>query len=248
MVMDKLGKRVSEYPKATIVTNVIITLIAVGCILIIGLEQEFSEESFMPENEMVQASDEISAEYTSTAQVSILVKSKNDDLLTRNGLLEIMQIEQQIINDDKVRPNLENPNNTASNVNSIVDIIAQMAFLQYNASLENLSDNEIKQLIFGLLSSNETSPQIKGMFSFMLTKDFNPLDPNGIKAKGTMIIFIMNRNYYESWIIDCSVYPYKLIISITFDNRKTFKHMLFSNFRHHCCITVFSFHSLLFSV
>ncbi len=197
MVMDKLGKRVSEYPKATIVTNVIITLIAVGCILIIGLEQEFSEESFMPENEMVQASDEISAEYTSTAQVSILVKSKNDDLLTRNGLLEIMQIEQQIINDDKVRPNLENPNNTASNVNSIVDIIAQMAFLQYNASLENLSDNEIKQLIFGLLSSNETSPQIKGMFSFMLTKDFNPLDPNGIKAKGTMIIFIMNPSKAE---------------------------------------------------
>jgi len=195
--MNRLGKRVSEYPKATIVTNVIITLIAVGFILIIGLEQEFSEESFMPENEMVQASDEISAEYTSTAQVSILVKSKNDDILTKNGLLEMMQIQQKIINDDKVKHVLENPDIPALNVNSVTDIIAQMAFLQYNASLGNLSDNEIKQLIFGLLSSNETSPQLKGMFSYMLTKEFNPSELNGIKAKGTMIIFIMNESKAE---------------------------------------------------
>jgi predicted RND superfamily exporter protein len=197
MVMDKLGIRVSENPKLSIFIIVVITLLALGCIQIFGIDSEFSEESFMPENEMVQASDEISAEYTSTAQVSILVKSKNGDLLTKDSLLEIMQIEQQIINDEKVRPNLENPDVPSLNVNSVADIIAQMAFLQYNAPLENLSDNEIKQLIFELLSSNETSPQIKGMFSFMLTKDFNPMDPNRIKAKGTMIIFIMNASKAE---------------------------------------------------
>ena len=197
MVMDKLGIRVSEYPKLSITIIIIITLVALGCIQIFGLEQEFSEESFMPENEMVQASNEISDEYTSTAQVSILVKSKHGDILTKNSLLEIMQIEQAIINDEKVRPTLENPETPSLNVNSVADLISQMAFLQYNTSLENLSDNDIKQLIFGLLSSNETSPQIKGMFSFMLTKDLNPNDINGIKAKGTMIIFIMNASKAE---------------------------------------------------
>ena len=41
MIMDILGKRVSKYPKATIVTIVMITLIAIGSMQIFGIEQEF---------------------------------------------------------------------------------------------------------------------------------------------------------------------------------------------------------------
>ncbi len=200
MVMDKLGKRVSDYPKATVVTVVVITMIAVGLMLFFGIDTEFSEESFMPEDEMVQTSNEISEEYTSTAQVSILVKSKNGDLLTKDSLLEIIQIEQSIINDETVRPTLENPDVPALNVNSIADIIAHNASELYNEPnepLQSLSDSKIKDLIFNLLNSNETSPQIRGMFSFMLTKDFDSKDINGIKAKGTLIIFIMNASKAE---------------------------------------------------
>jgi len=42
MIMDKFGKKVSKYPKATIVTIVVITLIAMGSMQIFGIEQEFS--------------------------------------------------------------------------------------------------------------------------------------------------------------------------------------------------------------
>ena len=204
MIMDGLGKRVSGYPKATIVAIVMITLIAIGSIQIFGIEQEFSEESFMPDMEIVKASNEISEDYTATYSVSILVKSKNGDVLTSDALVEMLQIEKAIINDSKIMPTLENtnPEMLPTNVNSVADIIAQMALAQNipNPTMEqkifaiqSMSDFDIKQLIGEILSSNQTPPMIKGMFSMMLTKDFDPAKGE-FKAKGTIIMVNLNAS------------------------------------------------------
>jgi predicted RND superfamily exporter protein len=206
MVMDQLGKRVSEYPKATIVTIIVITLLALGSIVFFGIDQEFSEEAFLPDMEISRASNEITDEYTATSSVSILVKSKSGDLLTSTGLVEILQIENKLVNDSKIVRALENPALPSANVNSVADIIAQMALVQQNVTfpnmdqkifiIQNMNDNDIKQLVIGIFSSNQTLQQIKGMFSFMLTKEFNPTTGNiqDIKAKGTMIIISMNSS------------------------------------------------------
>jgi predicted RND superfamily exporter protein len=203
MVMNQLGKRVSEHPKAAIVIITVITLIALGSMVFFGIEQEFSEESFLPDMEISQASNEISDEYTSTSSISILVKATKGDVLTSNGLVEILTIEKEIINHSDIVPVLENPILPSANVNSVADIIAQMALVQENITfptmdqkiftIQSMNDDQIKQLIVGILSSNQTLPQIKGMFSFMLTKDFDPLT-NNIKAKGTMIVINMNAS------------------------------------------------------
>ncbi len=200
--MDRLGKGVSEYPKISIVTIVVITLIALGCIQIFGIDQEFSEESFMPDMELVQASNEISEKYTATSRISILVKSKNDDVLTKNALVDMLEVEKAIVNNSKIIPALETPDMPSINVNSVADIVAQMA-LSENAmfptmdekisAIQNMPDEQIKQLIAGMLSSNQTSPELAGMFTLMLTKDFDPAN-NVIKAKGTMIIVNMNAS------------------------------------------------------
>jgi len=203
MIMDGLGKRVSKYPKATIVTIVVITLIAMGSMQIFGIEQEFSEESFMPEMEIAKASDEISEKYITTSSVSILVKSKDNDVLTSNNLAEMLQIEKAIIDDSVIIPILDTPEMPSVNVNSVADIIAQMALLQQNITIptmdqkifaiQSMNDNQIKQLISGILSSDQTPPEVKGMFSMMLTKDFDPAKGE-IKAKGTMIIISLNAS------------------------------------------------------
>ena len=105
MIMDRFGKKVSNYPKATIVIIVAITLLAMFSMQFFGIDQEFSEESFMPEMEIAQASDEISTDFTTTASVSILVKSKDNDILTSNNLVEMLQIENAIISDPDILPN-----------------------------------------------------------------------------------------------------------------------------------------------
>jgi len=81
MLMDNLGKKVSKYPKIAILLIIVITIAAMGSIGYFGIDQEFSEESFMPDMEMVIASEEISEKFTTTSRVSILVKSKNNDVL-----------------------------------------------------------------------------------------------------------------------------------------------------------------------
>ena len=203
MIMDGLGKRVSKYPKATIVTIVVITLIAMGSMQIFGIEQEFSEESFMPEMEIAKASDEISEKYITTSSVSILVKSKDNDVLTSNNLVEMLQIEKAIIDDSVIIPTLDTPEMPSVNVNSVADIIAQMALLQQNITIptmdqkifaiQSMNDDQIKLLISGILSSEQTPLEVKGIFSMMLTKDFDPANGE-IKAKGTMIIISLNAS------------------------------------------------------
>ena len=203
MIMDKFGKKVSQYPKVTIATIVIITLIAMGSMQIFGIEQEFSEESFMPEMEIAKASDEISEKYITTVSVSILVKSKDNDVLTSNNLAEMLQIEKAIIDDSTIIPTLDTPEMPSVNVNSVADIVAQMALLQQDITIptmdqkidmiQNMSDAQIKQLISGILSSDQTPIEVKGIFSMILTKDFDPTKGE-FKAKGTMIIISLNAS------------------------------------------------------
>jgi predicted RND superfamily exporter protein len=201
MIMDRFGKKVSKYPKATIVIVVAITLTAMFSMQFFGIEQDFSEESFMPEMEIAQASDEISADFTTTASVSILVKSKDNDVLTADNLVEMLQIENSIITDPDIIPNLDTPEMPSMNVNSVADIIAQMALLQQNITsptmqekiftIQSMSDIQIKMLISGILSSNETPIEVKAMFSMFLTKDFDPTNGD-INAKGALIIVSLN--------------------------------------------------------
>ncbi len=203
MIMDKFGKKVSKYPKATIVTIVVITLIAMGSMQIFGIEQEFSEESFMPDMEIAKTSDEISEKYITTSSVSILVKSKDNDVFTSNNLVEMLQIEKAIIEDSTIIPTLDTPEMPSVNVNSVADIVAQMALLQQNITIptmdqkidmmQSMNDAQIKQLISGILISDQTPIEVKGIFSMILTKDFDPTKGE-FKAKGTMIIINLNAS------------------------------------------------------
>jgi len=203
MIMDGLGKRVSNYPKVTIAVIIVITMFAAGSIQIFGIDQEFSEESFMPEMDIVKASDEISEDYTATYSVSVLVKSKNNDVLTSDVLVEMLQIEEAIINDSEIIPTLETPEIPSLNVNSVADIIAQTALAKQNITfptmkqkidaIQSMDNEQIKELVKELLSSNETPPMVKGMFPMMLTKDFN-LAAGNIKAKGTIIMISLNAS------------------------------------------------------
>lgn len=204
MIMEALGKKVSSYPKTTIMATILITMIAVGCIQVIGINQEFSEESFMPEMEVVKASEEISDNYTGSYTVSILVKSMNENLLTSDGLVDMLRVEKAIIEDPLIIPILDTPETPSVNINSIADIIAQMALIQQNVTfpnidqkivaLQNMNNNQIKQLITSILLSNQTPLEIKGMFSVILTKDFD-LSTGNIKAQGTIILVSLNASY-----------------------------------------------------
>jgi predicted RND superfamily exporter protein len=210
MVTERLGKQISRHPKVAIATAVMVTLIAVGCIQLFGIEQEFSEDAFLPQIEIVQASEEISENYTATYSISILVKSKNGDILTSEGLRDMLHIEKAISDDIELIPALEIPEDPASNMNSVADMVAQMALIQQGILVptleqkifvvENVDDYQIKHTIAEMLNSSLTPPEIKGMFSILLTKDFDPADKT-LRAKGTIIMTSLNASWFAQGFV-----------------------------------------------
>ena len=146
-MLDRLGRGVSKHPKTTIVIIISITLLAFLSMQINGVDQEFSEESFLPDMDVVIASNEISEDFLSTYSVTLLVKSKNDDVLTSDSLVEILEIEKAIAENDDVKPILENPSNPSSNINSVADIIAQSVLSAQGNFLPTM-DEKISALSF----------------------------------------------------------------------------------------------------
>ena len=138
-------------------------------IQIFGINQEFSEESFMPNMEMAEASEEISEKFTSIGSISILVKSKNKDVLTTDDLVEILQIEKKVIS-KLTNENTDKNTDSYISVNSVADIIAQTALFPTGNTnptidekivvIQNMNDDEIKQTVIGLFTSDQTSPEI----------------------------------------------------------------------------------------
>jgi predicted RND superfamily exporter protein len=208
MVVKSIGDRVSKYPKATIVIILSISFIAMSFIVVLGIDQEFSESSFMPDHEVVQAQEAVSDLFSTSNvySVSILIKGRNGDVLTSSVLAEMLIMERDIVNDTEIVPTLMVPEIPSTNANSVADIIAQSALAAQNITnptfdqkimvIQSMNDAQIKQAISGILASNFTPLQVKGMFSLMLTKDFAP-ESGVIQAKGTIIFITLNGTLNE---------------------------------------------------
>ena len=64
-----------------------------------------SEDAWLPENELAGTIEDLSENYGSNvAFLQILVKGENDNVLTKEGLLDILQMEKQIAENDTVQP------------------------------------------------------------------------------------------------------------------------------------------------
>ena len=92
----RIGEIVSKNRKKGITVIIFFTLIFSGIILIKGIKYELEEESFLPENEIVEENERIIMEYTNEYTVPILVKSKNGNVLEKNDLVEMLNVEKQI--------------------------------------------------------------------------------------------------------------------------------------------------------
>lgn len=197
-MMEKLGGHIANHPFAAISIVLLITIASAASVAHFGLQQEFSEDTFMPDLAIVRANSEIAANFTSTYDISILVKSPDDDLLTRDALVEMLEMEQAIA-DSSIKNELFTPATPAYSIGSVADIISQFVLQQRGvenptydekiAALQGMNDSDIKNTIKVMLSPFFPYPQIKTMLSMSLTKEFNE---SNIRAKGSIIRVSMN--------------------------------------------------------
>ena len=192
-MLEKVGRTIASHPWMAIGIVILLTFTSLASIAYFGLQQEFSEETFMPDVEEVKANEEISNNFTSTYDVTILVKPKNDDLLTKNALIEMLEIEKAIAN-SSLKQKLYTPLAPSYSIGSVADIVSQVILQQRGvesptydekiATIQQMNDSQIKDTIKSFLINPFVPADIKAMFKMSLTKDFNL---SGLKAKGSII-------------------------------------------------------------
>jgi len=96
--MNRAGESVSKRPAVPLIVLAIITAAALGMIAMNPPSFGMDEGSFMPDNEMIRASNIISEEFTSSASVMSLVdaRSAGDDIFTKDAFLDILGYERSL--------------------------------------------------------------------------------------------------------------------------------------------------------
>jgi len=169
MALKKLGEVVTQFPVQTIVLIIVVTALLGSAFVFFGTEMEVSEDTYLPDTELTRAYAEIGAEYSSTNPVQVIVRGTGGDVLTRDSLLDMLNIEKAFLDDDDLSSTFATPDNLQESVSSIADIIvlgnmtldAREQFLgmigYLVGVLEPLSYDGFNSLILGLNSSVSSS-------------------------------------------------------------------------------------------
>lgn len=117
--MRALGKIVSRRPVAVLIIILLIT--AVFGYYASQMKMNASLETFLPEDEMVNASRKIGEEFGSTDIMEIVIADNNT--VDKESLEDMLKLKQALLNDEKIVENLKTPSYPENSVLSPADVI-----------------------------------------------------------------------------------------------------------------------------
>ncbi|RLF51326.1 MAG: hypothetical protein DRN11_02975 [Thermoplasmata archaeon] len=148
-------------------------------ILFNGIKYEFNEESFLPDNDVVRANKEVLTEYKDYYYVVVLAKSRDGNILNKEDMLEILEIEK------KVNESLNAKSFSFADFISSIFLMNENKEINYENRIEVMErkgNEDIKQLLHFLSKIIPSS-----YLSIFLSNDFD-----GEKANATIIQFSLN--------------------------------------------------------
>jgi len=170
---------IRKNPKAAIFVTLAITMFFLISIIFNGIKYEFNEESFLPNNEIVKANNEILTEYEDHYYVVVLAKSKDGNILNKEDMLEILEIEKKV--------------NESLNAKSFsfADFVSSIFLINENREINY--ENKIKVIE---KKSNEDIKQLLRFFSKIIPSSYVSIflsnDFDGERANATIIQFSLN--------------------------------------------------------
>ena len=161
MLLQKIAEIVAKKPLAIVVGVIVITILMVAQMALNPQDGTVSQSSFLPDNEVISALEDIGDKFVTEYPVDILVYSKNDDILTSDAFVEILEIEIALIENELIANNSLTPSNPSTDIVAIPNYLAP--FVEGDASdLQQLKD----------IYANKTDQEIKDAFN---TAKENPL-------------------------------------------------------------------------
>jgi len=174
-LVDSIRKK----PRFAIAIVLSITMIFSLSILFNGIKYEFNEESFLPDNDVVRANKEVLTEYKDYYYVVVLAKSRDGNILNKEDMLEILEIEK------KVNESLNAKSFSFADFISSIFLMNENKEINYENRIEVMErkgNEDIKQLLHFLSKIIPSS-----YLSIFLSNDFD-----GEKANATIIQFSLN--------------------------------------------------------
>ncbi len=194
MLLQKIAEIVAKKPLAIVVGVIVITILMVAQMALNPQDGTVSQSSFLPDNEVISALEDIGDKFVTEYPVDILVYSKNDDILTSDAFVEILEIEIALIENELITNNSLTPSNPSTDLVAIPNYLAP--FVEGDASdLQQLKD----------IYANKTDQEIKDAFN---TAKENPLLAGAVinilgeydgdnSAKATKITFKFDNSQRE---------------------------------------------------
>jgi len=227
MVLQKIGETVTKKPLAIVVGVIVITILMVAQIALNPQDGTVSQSSFLPDNEVISALEDIGDKFSTEYPVDILVYSKNDDILTSDAFVEILEIEIALIENDLVANNSLTPSNPSTDTVAIPNYLAP--FVEGDASdLQQLKDiyaDKTDQEIKDAFNAAKENPLLAGAVINILGE----YDGNN-SGKATKITFKFDNSQREG---EGTAEAFDRMVSVELEMADVIKGMKFESIEPH---------------
>ncbi len=99
MITEKVGRFATRFPWLGIAIILLITGASMMAQVLMPMEESFDQEDFMPDMEVAIAHSEYQDKFTSTYTYIVLVRSDDDDMVTKQGFLDTINLSNEIAKD-----------------------------------------------------------------------------------------------------------------------------------------------------
>ena len=151
MVLAKIAENVNKNPKTTVGIVLFVTFLMIAQLALNPQDGTISQSSFLPDNEVISALNDIGDKFSTEYPVDTLIYSNDKDILTSVAFVEILEIEIALISNELIANNSMTPSNPSTDISAIPNYLAP--FVGGDASdLEQLKEiyarQGLKYLIF----------------------------------------------------------------------------------------------------
>ena len=186
-----------------------------------------SQSSFLPDNEVISALEDIGDKFVTEYPVDLLVYSKNDDILTSDAFVEILEIEIAMIENELVANNSLTPSNPSTDIVALPNYLAP--FVEGDASdlpqLKDIYADKTDQEIKDAFDAAKENPLLTGAVTTILGE----YDGNN-SAKATKITFKFDNSQREG---EGTAEAFDRMVSVELEMDDVVKGMKFESIEAH---------------
>jgi len=171
MITERVGKFTTRHPWVGIIMILILTVAAIGGMIIRPMEQSFDQEDFLPDMEVARANELYREKFTSSYSFIVLIRSETGDMVTKEGFLDSILLSESLVRNEtfqRYRDKSEQGAYPLSPAASLYQMWSSVDFIQDVV----FTGNELQSYIPGLNELNSsTSEFLEGFLSLNLSNE-----------------------------------------------------------------------------